>query len=98
MGFESSQLRRWKAFLSVFTIKSLMGLTQSCGKNSDWFVKITQSCGKALIGWSQIRKSGEIIFEYQGFATDLGNCDRPIRVLSTTLSNPIRVLFSALQL
>ena len=31
-----------------------MGLTQSSGKNSDWFVTITQSCGKALIGWSQI--------------------------------------------
>ena len=63
-GTQSSQLRRWEGLFYHFSLnKSLMGLTQSCGKNSDWFVTITQSCGKALIGWSQIRKSGDRIFD-----------------------------------
>ena len=63
-GTQSSQLRCWKGLFYHFSLnKSLMGLTQSCGKNSDWFVTITQSCGKALIGWSQIRKSGDRIFD-----------------------------------
>ena len=63
-GTQSSQLRRWEGLVYHFSLnKSLMGLTQSCGKNSDWFVTITQSCGKALIGWSQIRKSGDRIFD-----------------------------------
>ena len=56
-GTQSSQLRRWEGLFYHFSLnKSLMGLTQSCGKNSDWFVTITQSCGKALIGWPQIHK------------------------------------------
>ena len=67
---------------------------------------------RTLVGLSQLLKVVEKLWlvghkfanlgteflTYQSFATDLSNCDRPIRVLSTTLSNPIRVLFSALQL
>ena len=67
---------------------------------------------RTLIGLSQLLKVVEKLWlvghkfanlgtefsTYQSFATDLSNCDRPIRVLSTTLSNPIRELFRALQL
>ena len=34
-----------------------------CGKNSVWYVTITQNWGKALIGLSQIPKSGYRIFD-----------------------------------
>ena len=64
LGAQSSQLGCWEGLFYHFSLnKPLMGLTQSCGKNSDWSVTITQSCGKALIGWSQICKSGGRIFD-----------------------------------
>ena len=43
--------------------KSLTGLTQICGNNSDWSVTISQICSKALIGLSQMPKSWGKMFD-----------------------------------
>ena len=62
-GLEVHNQDAGKAFFYHYSLNmSLIGLTQICGNNSNWYVTIAQICGKALIGLLQCLHLGNRIF------------------------------------